>query len=80
MNRVIALVAAAAFAPVKDGFLAYMDYANSKGLLGDVKIEATIEDDQYNKDLTPGAISKQIDAGVQVFAGIIGSPDASFRS
>jgi len=68
-------VAAAAFAPVKDGFLAYMDYANSKGLLGDVKIEATIEDDQYNKDLTPGAISKQIDAGVQVFAGIIGSPN-----
>ncbi len=68
-------VAAAAFAPVKDGFLAYMDYANSKGLLGDVKIEATIEDDQYNKDLTPGAISKQIDAGTQVFAGIIGSPN-----
>jgi ABC-type branched-subunit amino acid transport system substrate-binding protein len=68
-------VAAAAFAPVKDGFLAYMDYANSKGLLGDVKIEATIEDDQYNKDLTPGAISKQIDAGVQVFSGIIGSPN-----
>lgn len=68
-------VAAAAFAPVKDGFLAYMDYANSKGILGDVKIEASIEDDQYNKDLTPGAISKQIDAGVQVFAGIIGSPN-----
>jgi ABC-type branched-subunit amino acid transport system substrate-binding protein len=67
--------AAAAFSPVKDGFLAYMDYANSKGLLGDVKIETTIEDDQYNKDLTPGAISKQIDAGVQVFSGIIGSPN-----
>jgi branched-chain amino acid transport system substrate-binding protein len=66
-------VAAAAFAPVKGGFEAYINYANEKGLLGDLKIEATIEDDQYNKDLTPGAVSKQIDAGVNIFAGIIGS-------
>jgi ABC-type branched-subunit amino acid transport system substrate-binding protein len=66
-------VAAAAFAPVKGGFEAYINYANEKGLLGDLKVEATIEDDQYNKDLTPGAVSKQIDAGVNIFAGIIGS-------
>ena len=68
-------IAAAAFAPVKDGFQAYMDYANSKGLLGDVKITTDIEDDQYSKDLTPGAVSKLIDGGSNVVAGIIGTPD-----
>ncbi len=68
-------VAAAAFAPVKGGFEAYIKYANDNKLLGDLTIEATIEDDQYNKDLTPGAISKQIDAGVNLFSGIIGSPN-----
>ena len=68
-------VAAAAFAPVKGGFEAYINYANEKGLLGDLKAEVTIEDDQYNKDLTPGAVSKQIDAGVNIFSGIIGSPN-----
>jgi ABC-type branched-subunit amino acid transport system substrate-binding protein len=68
-------IAAAAFAPVKDGFNAYMDYANSKGLLGDVKIQTTIEDDQYSKDLTPGAVSKLIDGGTDIVSGIIGTPD-----
>ncbi len=67
--------AAAAFAPVKDGYEAYIKYANEKGLLGDVKIEVTIEDDQYNAELTPGAVAKQIDAGVNIFSGIIGSPN-----
>lgn len=64
-----------AFAPVKDGWLAYMDFANENGILGDLKIEASVEDDQYSKDLTPGAVSKELDAGVQVFSGIIGSPN-----
>ena len=64
-----------AFAPVKDGWLAYMDYANETGILGDLKIEASVEDDQYSKDLTPGAVSKELDAGVQLFSGIIGSPN-----
>lgn len=68
-------VAAAAFAPVKDGFDAYVKYANETGILGDLKIELTIEDDQYSKDLTPGAISKQLDAGAHLFSGIIGSPN-----
>ncbi len=67
--------AAAAFAPVKDGFEAYIKYANEKGLLGDINIEVTIEDDQYNAELTPGAVAKQIDAGVNIFSGIIGSPN-----
>jgi len=65
--------AAAAFAPVKDGFLAYMDYANENGLLGDLTVSASVEDDQYNKDLTPDAVSKLIDGGVNLFSGIIGS-------
>jgi len=67
--------AAAAFAPVKDGYEAYIKYANEKGLLGDVTLEVTIEDDQYNAELTPGAVAKQIDAGVNIFSGIIGSPN-----
>ena len=64
-----------AFAPVKDGWLAYMDYANEQGLLEGITINATIEDDQYDPTLTPDAVSKQIDAGVHLFSGIIGSPN-----
>ena len=63
-----------AFAPVKDGWLAYMDYANEQGLLGDITIEASVEDDQYSKDLTPGAVSAAIDNGAHVFSAIIGTP------
>jgi ABC-type branched-subunit amino acid transport system substrate-binding protein len=68
-------IAAAAFAPVKAGFEAYIDYANKQKMLGDVKIDVNIQDDQYNKDKTPGAVSKLIDGGVDVVAGIIGTPD-----
>ena len=64
-----------AFAPVKDGWQAYMDYANENHLLGDLQIEATIEDDQYSKDLTPGAVSTLLDAGVDVMSGILGTPN-----
>jgi len=65
--------AAAAFAPVKGGFEAYVKYANEKKLLGDITIEIAIEDDQYNKDLTPAAVDKLLDAGTHVFSGIIGT-------
>ncbi len=64
-----------AFAPVKDGWLAYMDYANEQGLLGDVTISASVEDDQYAAEQTPGAVSKLLDDGTQVFSAIIGSPN-----
>ncbi len=64
-----------AFAPVKDGWLAYMDYANEQGILGDITINPSVEDDQYSKDLTPGAVSAAIDNGADVFSGIIGSPN-----
>lgn len=66
--------ASAAFAPVKDGFEAYIKYANEQGLLGDVTIEVSIEDDQYNAELTPGAVAKLLDAGVNLFSSIVGSP------
>lgn len=68
-------VAAAAFAPVKGGFESYIKYANEKGLVPGIELQLTIEDDQYNAELTPGAIAKQIDGGAQVFSGIIGSPN-----
>ena len=55
--------AAAAFAPVKDGFEAYIQYANENDILGDMEIEIAIEDDQYNAELTPGAVATQLDAG-----------------
>ena len=67
--------AAAAFAPVKEGFEAYIKYANENNLLDGITIEATIEDDQYNAELTPGAVSKLIDGGAHLFSGIIGSPN-----
>lgn len=68
-------VAATAFAPVKDGFEAYIAWANETGLLGDLTLEVQIEDDQYNKDLTPGAVEKLLDSGAHIFSGIIGSPN-----
>jgi ABC-type branched-subunit amino acid transport system substrate-binding protein len=68
-------VAAAAFAPVKDGFEAYIQFANENNLLDGYSIEVAIEDDQYNPELTPGAVNTQIDAGAHVFSGIIGSPN-----
>ncbi|MBU3690196.1 MAG: hypothetical protein B7C54_11395 [Acidimicrobiales bacterium mtb01] len=67
--------AATAFAPVKDGFEAYIQWANENKILGDITLEVQIEDDQYNKDLTPGAIEKLLDAGTNVFSAIIGTPN-----
>lgn len=66
---------ATAFAPVKDGLTEYMNYANEKGLLGDLKISLTIEDDQYKPENTPGAATKLLDGGVQVVVGAIGTPN-----
>ena len=65
--------AAAAFAPVKDGYEAYIKYANENNLLEGITIEVAIEDDQFNPELTPGAVSKLIDTGVNIFSGIIGT-------
>ena len=67
--------AALAFAPVRDGMEAYVKYANENKILGDVTIELQVEDDQYNKDLTPGAVDKLLDGEVNLVTGIVGTPD-----
>jgi ABC-type branched-subunit amino acid transport system substrate-binding protein len=69
-------VAAVAFAPVAAGFKAYMEYANENNLVDGYQVELTIEDDQYNATLTTPAVEKLIDeTGVNMFAGIIGTPN-----
>jgi ABC-type branched-subunit amino acid transport system substrate-binding protein len=69
-------VAATAFAPVKEGFDAYVKYANENGLLGDVTLELQIEDDQYtNLELTVSGATKLIEDGAHIFSGVIGSPN-----
>ena len=67
--------AATAFAPVAEGLSAYIDYANENGLLEGHEIEISIQDDQFSKDLTPGAVEGLLDSGVQLFSGMIGTPN-----
>jgi ABC-type branched-subunit amino acid transport system substrate-binding protein len=66
---------AAAFGPVKDGFQLYLDYADAQGLLPGYTISADIQDDQYDSTQTPGVVDTLIDGGVDLFAGIIGTPN-----
>lgn len=66
-------VAAAAFEPATQGFETYVQYANDNDLLNGVTIRLEIGDDQYNPALTPGVIEGQLDEGVHLFAGIIGT-------
>jgi ABC-type branched-subunit amino acid transport system substrate-binding protein len=68
-------IAAIAFAPVADGYKAYIDYANENKLIPGHTVKVSIGDDQYNKDLTPGEVNKLLDANVNLFSGIIGTPD-----
>jgi branched-chain amino acid transport system substrate-binding protein len=66
--------AAPAFAPVKDGFEAYIQYARQEGLFsGYDDIDLTFEDDKYDPTLTPAAVAKQVAAGADLFSGIIGT-------
>ena len=66
---------AAAFGPVKDGFQLYLNYASEKGLLPGYTLSADIRDDQYDATQTPGVVAGLIDDGVDMFSGIIGSPN-----
>lgn len=66
--------AAAAFAPVAQGYQAYVDYANENGLLPDHPIRVSIGDDQYNPELTPGVVEGLLDEGANLFSSIIGTP------
>ena len=69
-------VAAVAFAPVAAGYQAYIEYANENGLVDGFDLELVIEDDQYNATLTTPAVEKLLDeTGVNLFAGIIGTPN-----
>jgi ABC-type branched-subunit amino acid transport system substrate-binding protein len=66
--------AAAAFAPVAEGFEAYIEFANENGLVEGHDLELTIEDDQFNANLTTGAVESLLDeTGVHLFAGQIGT-------
>lgn len=66
--------AAAAFAPVAEGLENYFDYANANELLPGYTIELTIEDDQFNSNLTTPAVEKLIDeTDVDMFTGMIGT-------
>jgi len=68
--------AAAAFAPVAAGMRGFFQNANENDLLPGYEIELTIEDDQYNANLTTGAVESLIDeTGVNLFSGIIGTPN-----
>ena len=66
---------AAVFGPVKDGFQLYLDYANQNGLLPGYTISSDIRDDQYDATQTPGVVAGLIDSGVDMFSGIIGTPN-----
>lgn len=68
-------VAAAAWAPIEKGLGAYINYANEMGLLPGYTIELQVEDDQYNPELTPGAVNTLLDSDVDLITGIIGSPN-----
>jgi branched-chain amino acid transport system substrate-binding protein len=68
--------AAAAFAPVAEGLRNYVEYANANDLVPGYEIELTIEDDQYNPNLTTPAVEKLIDeTGVNLFSAMIGTPN-----
>ena len=66
---------AAAFRAIKDGFEMYINMASARGLLPGYKITADIRDDQYDATQTPGVVDGSINDGVDLFSGIIGSPD-----
>lgn len=66
---------AVAFAPVKDGFELYLKYANENKMLPGINITANIKDDQYDATQTPGVVSSLIDAKVNIFSSIIGTPN-----
>ena len=66
---------AAVFGPVKDGFELYINMASEQGLLPGYTISSDIRDDQYDATQTPGVVAGLIDGGVDMFSGIIGSPN-----
>ena len=69
-------VAAVAFAPVAEGYKAFIEYANENNLVEGYTLELVIEDDQYNPTLTTPAVEKLLDESqVNLFSGMIGTPN-----
>ncbi|MBK5332844.1 MAG: ABC transporter substrate-binding protein [Ilumatobacteraceae bacterium] len=66
---------AAAFGPIRAGFELYIKMASDKGLLPGYTISADIRDDQYDATQTSAIVDGAITDGVDIFSGIIGSPD-----
>ena len=72
--------AASAFAPIRAGLQAYIDYANENDLVPGRELTLNVGDDQYDPALTPGVVNGLLDDGVQLFTGIVGTPNnASVR-
>jgi ABC-type branched-subunit amino acid transport system substrate-binding protein len=67
--------AAGAFAPVIQGYQAYIDYANENELLPGHEITVSFGDDQYDPALTPGVINGALDDGAHLISGMIGTPN-----
>jgi branched-chain amino acid transport system substrate-binding protein len=66
--------AAAAFAPVATGMQNYITFANENELVPGFELVLTIEDDQFNSNLTTPAVEGLIDnTGVNLFSGMIGT-------
>jgi branched-chain amino acid transport system substrate-binding protein len=66
--------AAAAFAPVEQGLQNYIDFANENELIPGITLELSVEDDQFNSNLTTPAVEKLIDeTQVHLFSGMIGT-------
>jgi len=64
---------AGGYKPVADGLQAYIDYANANNLVDGHTLTLDTQDDQYDPNLTPGAISTLIDGGASLMTGILGS-------
>ena len=61
--------------PFRLGFRLYLEMANSQQALPNHTVELVTEDDQYNKDLTPGAVEKLLEGDQADFvAGLFGTP------
>jgi len=60
---------------VKDGLVAYINYASENGLLPGYTLSADVRDDQYDPGQTPTVVDGLISDGADLFAGIIGTPN-----
>ena len=66
---------AAAFGPVKDGFQLYLDFANAKGLAARLHPDRRHPGRPVRRHPDAGVVDGLIDGGVDMFSGIIGTPN-----